>query len=56
VQLLRAAGDRHLTLTDEERNAAADDLDNWRAALVMANGISLLGDDTDAPVCRPADK
>lgn len=50
--LLRTGGDRFLPQTPEVRAGYADGLDDWRIALELAGGLSLLHADGDGPTCR----
>jgi hypothetical protein len=50
--LLRTGGDRALPLTAEQRVHYADNLDDWRIGLELAQGLSLIGADGNGPTCR----
>lgn len=50
--LLRTGGDRHLPLKPDTRARYADDLDDWRLGLELAQGLSLLDPEGSGSLCR----
>jgi hypothetical protein len=50
--LLRTGGDRHLPLQPDTRAAFADELDDWRIGLELAQGLSLLDPEGSGSMCR----